>query len=62
MAAALERYVLDAALRLEHGRAGRARVERHYNMAAMVAAYESLYDALCEHKKQFRKSAKSCVE
>ncbi|MCE3607668.1 TIGR03088 family PEP-CTERM/XrtA system glycosyltransferase [Massilia sp. P8910] len=62
MADALERYVMDAALRLEHGTAGRARVERLYNMAAMVAAYESLYDALCEHKKQFRKSAKSCVE
>ncbi|NHZ34776.1 TIGR03088 family PEP-CTERM/XrtA system glycosyltransferase [Massilia rubra] len=62
MAAALERYAFDAAMRLQHGAAGRARVERHYNMAAMVAAYESLYDALCEHKKQFRKSAKSCVE
>lgn len=62
MAAALERYAADAALRAEHGTAGRARVERHYNMAAMVAAYESLYDTLCEHKKQFRKSATSCVE
>jgi sugar transferase (PEP-CTERM/EpsH1 system associated) len=62
MAAALGRYVLDPALAAAHGAAGRERVHRKYNMAAMVAAYESLYDSLCERKTPFRKSIKSCVE
>lgn len=62
MAAALEAYAAAPGLAHAHGRAGRERVQRHYNMAAMVAAYQSLYDSLCERKKQFRKIAKSCVE
>lgn len=62
MATALERYVLDPALRAAHGEAGRARVHRKYNMAAMVAAYQSLYDSLCERKTKFRNQVKSCVE
>lgn len=62
MAAALERYVLDPALRAVHGEAGRMRVHRKYNMAAMVAAYQSLYDSLCERKTKFRNQVKSCVE
>jgi sugar transferase (PEP-CTERM/EpsH1 system associated) len=62
MAAALERYVLEPALGVAHGAAGRERVQRKYNMAAMVAAYESLYDSLCERKTPVRKSIKSCVE
>jgi sugar transferase (PEP-CTERM/EpsH1 system associated) len=62
MAAALERYVRDPALAAQHGAAGRERVQRHYNMAAMVAAYQSLYDSLCERKTKFRKPIKSCVE
>jgi len=62
MATALERYVLDLTLAATHGAAGRERVHRKYNMAAMVAAYESLYDTLCERKTKFRKPVKSCVE
>lgn len=62
MAAALERYALDPALRAAHGEAGRMRVHRKYNMAAMVAAYQSLYDSLCERKTKFRNQVKSCVE
>ena len=62
MADALARYVADLALAKTHGRAGRERVLRHYNMTAMVAAYQSLYDSLCERKIKFRKPVKSCVE
>lgn len=62
MADALARYVADPQLAASHGRAGRERVHRLYNMAAMVAAYQSLYDMLCERKKQIRKPVKSCVE
>lgn len=62
MAAALERYVRDRALAASHGKAGRERVLRHYNMNAMVAGYQSLYDSLCERKNRIGKNIKSCVE
>ena len=62
MAVALEAYVRDPLLAARHGAAGRERVLRKYNMAAMVAAYKSLYDTLCERKTKFRKPVKSCVE
>jgi glycosyltransferase involved in cell wall biosynthesis len=61
LAAALERYVRDPALAARHGAAGRERVLRHYNMAAMVSAYQALYDTLCERKLKFRKPIQ-CVE
>lgn len=61
MAAALERYVLDPQMAARHGAAGRERVLRKYNMTAMVAAYQSLYDDLCQRKVKFRKPIK-CVE
>jgi sugar transferase (PEP-CTERM/EpsH1 system associated) len=61
LAAALERYVRDPALAARHGAAGRERVLCKYNMSAMVAAYQALYDTLCERKLQFRKPIK-CVE
>lgn len=62
MAAALATYVRDPALAARHGAAGRERVQRHYNMTAMVAAYQALYDTLCERKNIIRKSNKPCVE
>ena len=62
MAAALERYVRAPELAAAHGAAGRERVQRHYNINAMVAAYQSLYDTLCERKNRIGKSIKSCVE
>jgi len=62
MATALAAYVLDAQLRARHGTAGRERTLRKYNMPAMVAAYQSMYDTLCERKTKFRKPIKSCVE
>ena len=62
MAVALERYVRDPALAASHGAAGRERVLRRYNMNAMVAGYQSLYDTLCERKNRIGKNIKSCVE
>ena len=62
MADALARYLQDLQLAQQHGQAGRQRVLRHYAMAAMVAAYQSLYDSLCERKNIIRKQNTSCVE
>lgn len=62
MADALARYADDAALAAAHGVAGRERILRNYAMAAMVAAYQSLYDSLVERKYKLRKPVKSCVE
>jgi sugar transferase (PEP-CTERM/EpsH1 system associated) len=62
MADALARYVGAPELIVQHGAAGRERVLRNYNMPAMVAAYKSLYDTLCERKTKFGKQVKSCVE
>jgi sugar transferase (PEP-CTERM/EpsH1 system associated) len=62
MASALAAYVQDRARAAAHGAAGRERLLRLYNMTAMVAAYESLYDALCERKTSFRKPKQPCVE
>lgn len=62
MSAGLMRYIADPELARAHGAAGRQRVLRLYNISAMVAAYQALYDSLCERKTQFRKQEKSCVE
>ncbi len=62
LAAALARYAADPALAASHGAAGRERVRRLYDMGAMVAAYQGLYDSLCERKKLLRKPEKTCVE
>lgn len=50
LAAALARYVETPALASRHGSAARARIEQRYSMTAMLAAYTSLYDALCQEK------------
>jgi sugar transferase (PEP-CTERM/EpsH1 system associated) len=62
MADALGRYACSPDMARQHGAAGRERILRKYNMPAMVAAYKSLYDTLCERKTKFRKPVKSCVE
>lgn len=46
MAQALLRYTADAALRQNHGAAGRQRVERNFSIGNMVARYASLYEQL----------------
>jgi sugar transferase (PEP-CTERM/EpsH1 system associated) len=62
MAVALEHYIAEPERAFRHGAAGRERVQRRYNMAGMMAAYMSLYDALCERKIKLRKPIKPCVE
>lgn len=62
LANAIEPYLLDAALAARHGAAGREKVVRCHSMAAMVAAYESLYNTLCERKLGARGRVASCVE
>ena len=62
MAAAIGIYVVAPELARHHGTAGRERVHQRYSMAAMVAGYMSLYDAICQRKIKFREPVKSCVE
>lgn len=62
LADALAGYVRDPALARWHGAAGRERVLRSYGMAAMVAAYEAMYDVLCQRKLGIARSVTSCVE
>ena len=50
LAAAIARYVEAPALAARHGSTARARIEHHYSMTAMLAAYTGLYDALCLEK------------
>ncbi len=62
LAAALEQYVLSPELAARHGAAGRERVLHKYSMAAMVAAYRGMYDALCERKIKIGRAVPSCAE
>lgn len=62
MAAALKHYVEAPELARRHGRAGRERVLRKYSMPAMVAAYQDMYDSLCERKLKIRRPVPSCAE
>ncbi|MDH5545602.1 MAG: TIGR03088 family PEP-CTERM/XrtA system glycosyltransferase [Gammaproteobacteria bacterium] len=47
MTAAIDSYLKDKALLKQHGKAGRARVERLFSMDAMIANYMKVYDELC---------------
>ncbi|MFQ5785392.1 MAG: TIGR03088 family PEP-CTERM/XrtA system glycosyltransferase [Alphaproteobacteria bacterium] len=49
-AGALRAYVADPALRRAHGRAARARIEREFDLDAMVARYLAVYDAVLAAK------------
>jgi glycosyltransferase involved in cell wall biosynthesis len=51
LAEALARLVTDPALRSRYGQASRARVERHFTLAACVDRYEALYDGLLHGKR-----------
>jgi glycosyltransferase involved in cell wall biosynthesis len=65
LAQALARYAGDAGLRVEHGQAGRARVEERFSMRAMLAAYGALYEGLCQKKGQSlgkTQESTSCAE
>ncbi len=56
LAKALADYVLDEALRTQHGRAGRERVEAQFSLQTMLAAYTTLYDGLLNNKLQSRQT------
>lgn len=50
LADAIASYVLDPALRVRHGAAGRDHVQARYSVDAMVAGYDDLYGRLCARK------------
>ena len=52
MAQALLRYTSDAALRQNHGAAGRKRVEQNFSIDNMVARYTNLYEQLLPPRKR----------
>lgn len=62
MATALLHYRSNNEQALQHGAAGRARVEHRYSMDAMLAQYMALYDALLASKTAFTKAIKPCAE
>ncbi|MBD8531327.1 MULTISPECIES: TIGR03088 family PEP-CTERM/XrtA system glycosyltransferase [unclassified Massilia] len=62
LAQALAAYVRDPQRAAAHGRSARARIEQHYSMAAMLAAYLGLYDRLCKSKTTLRQAITPCAE
>ncbi len=62
LAAALLSYYQDPARAQRHGAAGRTSVENKSSIHAMVAAYASLYDILCQKKISSTEPIKSCAE
>jgi sugar transferase (PEP-CTERM/EpsH1 system associated) len=62
MARAMLGYVMDAGRARSHGLAGRARVEQHYSIAAMLDQYVALYDELCKTKTTLEEAITPCAE
>ncbi len=62
MARALAAYAADEDLAARHGAAARARIERHYSVAAMVQAYAALYDELRKTKLKLKETITPCAE
>ena len=62
LAAALAEYAGDPALAAHHGSAGRARIERHYSVTAMVQAYSALYDTLRKTKLKLKETITPCAD
>lgn len=54
LALALGQYVDDQGLRLRHGQAGRARIERRFSLTSMLATYSSIYDELLDWRAHRR--------
>jgi glycosyltransferase involved in cell wall biosynthesis len=48
LSAAFGSYMRDAALRFQHGSAGRARVENEFSLERMAAQYADLYDSMAQ--------------
>jgi sugar transferase (PEP-CTERM/EpsH1 system associated) len=62
LANALARYAGEQALAVEHGIAGRKRVEQTYSLNGMLTAYAQLYDKLRARKTNLQGSYTSCAE
>lgn len=62
LAQALAAYATDSETARLHGAAGRARVEQHYSMGAMLGAYLALYDELCKTKTTLEEAITPCAE
>ncbi|MES2018666.1 MAG: TIGR03088 family PEP-CTERM/XrtA system glycosyltransferase [Pseudomonadota bacterium] len=62
LAAAMAHYAADPALAARHGAAGRERIETHYSVSAMVAAYVALYDQLRKTKLKLKAAITPCAE
>ena len=62
LAAALGLYAADPARVQEHGAAARLNIERHYSVAAMVAAYTALYDRLGKRHTNPEEITQPCAE
>ncbi len=62
LAGALAVYANDLALARHHGAAGRARIEHHYSVGAMVQAYTNLYDTLRKQKLNLKETITPCAE
>ncbi|MFL6658658.1 MAG: TIGR03088 family PEP-CTERM/XrtA system glycosyltransferase [Massilia sp.] len=62
LATALARYAGDPQLAARHGAAGRERIETHYSVSAMVAAYVALYDGLRITKLNLKETVTPCAE
>jgi len=62
LAGALAVYANDPALARHHGAAGRARIEHHYSVGAMVQAYTNLYDTLRKQKLNLKETITPCAE
>jgi glycosyltransferase involved in cell wall biosynthesis len=62
MARALLGYVMDSERARKHGKEGRARVEQHYSIAAMLGHYVALYDELCKTKTTLEEAITPCAE
>ncbi len=62
LAAALQSLISHPAYAKQLASAGRAKIERHYSIAAMLSAYAQLYDTLLSTKTAFMEPVKSCAE
>lgn len=62
MARALLGYAIDSERARHHGAEGRARVEQHYSIAAMLGHYMALYDELCKPRTTLKQAITPCAE
>ncbi len=51
LSAAIERYLADPPLRIQHGKEGRARAVDHFGLRKMVRKYELIYETLASRER-----------